>query len=375
MSAADCDPLFWLPALRKGALAADWSLTQWETVIRLSRRLRLLGRLAESLQVADVLDRVPALVARHLHAELRFSRARSDSLRWAVSRVAGVLAPAGYALVLLKGAAYMAQGLPIAAGRLPSDADVLVPRQHLADAQARLVAAGWEESSLDEHDRRYYHEWSHEVPPMRHPVLGLELDLHHNILPPIAHTHVDIELLLRRLQPSGWPGWQVFDPKDQVLHCAAHLFQDSDARDRLRDLVDLDGLLRHFGADAAFWSDLPDRAAQLGLSEQLALACHFSLHWLKTPLPDDVLRKIQLAGPSDWRRAWLHRMFAAVLTPTMPDEAPLWTQNLAAQVLLVRHHFRRMPLRILLPHLWHKLRRPGRSAVEDVLIADAPRKA
>ena len=68
-----------------------------------------------------------------------------------------------YPRVLLKGAAYIGQDLPIAAGRLPSDLDILVPQAHLPDAQARLTQAGWNAVALDDHDRRYYYEWSHEV--------------------------------------------------------------------------------------------------------------------------------------------------------------------------------------------------------------------
>ena len=121
---------------------------------------------------------------------------------------------------------------------------------------------------------------------MQHPIHGLELDLHHNILPPLARTHVDVDLLLARLRPSAWPGWMVFAPVDQLLHSAAHLFLDAEPRERIRDLVDLDGLMRHFGATQPdFWNELPTRAKQLGLSEPLALACHFVRSWMATGEP------------------------------------------------------------------------------------------
>jgi hypothetical protein len=59
-----------------------------------------------------------------------------------------------------------------------------------------------------------------------------------------------------------------------------------------------------------------------------------------------------------------------ILTPTQPDQAPPWRQGAAAQVLLVRYHYRRMPLRILVPHLWHKAR-TRRQAAADAARADA----
>ena len=363
--------LAWLQALRTPAAALAWTLTDWERVVRLSRRLRLLGRLAESVDTAGLMHQVPEQAARHLRAELQYSRWRTTHLLWALERLGAHLEGIGCPLVLLKGAAYIGQDLPIAAGRLPSDIDILVPREHLTDAQARLVRAGWSETELDEHDRRYYHEWSHEVPPMRHGLHGLELDLHHNILPPVAHTHVDAALLLARLQPSRWPQWQVFQPHDQVLHSAAHLFHDSEARDRMRDLVDLDGLLRHFGALPGFWDGLPDRARQLGLAEPLALACHFAQRWLQTPVPAAAEAGLRAIAPSPLRRAWLHPLLATILTPTEPDEAPPWRQGAAAQVLLVRYHYRRMPLRILVPHLWHKARARRLAAAEQAAAARA----
>jgi hypothetical protein len=196
--------LAWVQALHRPALVQGWDLQQWQRVLRLARRLRLLGRLAESLDAAQLLPTVPVPVAETLRAERQYSRWRTGLLRWTVERLSATLAGAGYPLVLLKGSAYVGQGLPIASGRLPSDLDILVPQRHLPDAQALLVATGWAEAELDEHDQRYYREWSHEVPPMQHPVLPVELDLHHNILPPVARVTVAADALLARLAPSRW---------------------------------------------------------------------------------------------------------------------------------------------------------------------------
>jgi hypothetical protein len=232
-----------------------------------------------------------------------------------------------------------------------------VPRAHIADAQARLAAAGWQETALDAHDQRYYREWSHELPPMRHPIHGLELDLHHNILPPIARTRVDADALLAHLHPCHLlPPWQVLQPVDQLLHSAAHLFHDSELHDRLRDLVDQDALLRHFGAEAGFWDALPARAEALGLQQSLALCLHFCQAWLGTPVPAPVARWARGRALPAAQRAWLLPVFAAALWPTDVDRLPGPGHRWASRALLVRHHWGRMPLKLLLPHLWHKLR-------------------
>jgi hypothetical protein len=197
--------LAWLQALRQPVLALQWPLGEWERVVRLARRLRLLARLAEAMMTTGLMDRVPPQARRHLIAEQRLSHWRTASMLWTLERVATMLGDTRYPRVLLKGAAYIGQGLPIAAGRLPSDVDILVPQADLPDAQSRLTQAGWSTMELDEHDLRYYYEWSHEVPPMTHPLLGMELDLHHNILPPVSRSRVDASELLARLQPSKWP--------------------------------------------------------------------------------------------------------------------------------------------------------------------------
>jgi hypothetical protein len=348
----------WLAALADPRLAQGWSLADWQRVLRLTRRLRLLGRLAEALDAAGLTATLPAVVQAHLLSERRASRFRLLALNWTAEHVAQTLAGADYPCVLLKGGAYVAQGLPIAAGRLPSDLDILVPRASLANAQQRLKAHGWQEQALDAHDQRYYHEYSHEVPPMRHPRFAMELDLHHAILPPVARTTTDMALLLARVVPSGQPGWQVLCPVDQVLHSAAHLFLDSELRDRLRDLVDLDGLMRLFSQRRRdFWDDLGARAAELGLEQPLALACHFCALWLDTPVPPALQRRLAARALNPVRRAWLLPLLDAVLTPTEPDATDTRAQNRAATVLLARYHAQRMPLRLLLPHLWHKARK------------------
>ncbi|MEO5698591.1 MAG: nucleotidyltransferase family protein [Burkholderiaceae bacterium] len=360
----------WSQAIREPHLALDWSLAEWERVVRLARRLRLLARLGESLAAADLLGRVPVQARRHVIAELRLSRWRTASIAWTLERIAAALEDAPYPRVLLKGAAYIGQDLPIAAGRLPSDLDILVPRANVADAQERLTRAGWSEPDLDPHDRRYYHEWSHEVPPMTHALFTVELDLHHNILPPVARTRVDANALLEYLRPSKWAPWQVLDPVDQVLHSAAHLFLDSEARDRLRDLVDMDGLFRHFGAEEGFWRRLPERARTLGLTEPLALACHFCIKWIGSEVPAETLKSVAADGPTPWRRVWLQRLFEAILMPTEPDDIPPLKQDLAASVQLARYHAQRMPMRLLAPHLWRKLNagsRLGREADRNVV--------
>lgn len=337
--------------------------------MRLARRLRLLARLACKLDDAGLLARLPPQAQQHLRGERHLSQARITAVLWAINRIGATLADTPWPRVLLKGAAYLGQDLTIARGRLPSDLDILVAREHLAACQARLQAAGWQPPEMDAHDQTHYNEYGHEVPPMRHPALDVELDLHHNILPPRNGVLLPVERLLARAQPSRFPGWLVFQPVDQVLHSAAHLFHDSALRDRVRDLVDLDGLFLAFGEAPSFWPALVERARELDLVEPLALALALCGRWLRTPVPAEVLTALQAGVLGRPWRAVLLWLFAQALLPDEPDAMPGPVQRVATQLLFVRFHLRRLPLRRLLPHVWHKLLKLRR--VQDTAKADA----
>jgi hypothetical protein len=345
-----------LRAISEPRLTTAWTLGDWDRVVRLARRHRLLARLAASIQSAGLMPSVPAQVRNHLIAACHQSLARTRAMLWAIEWLPRALNYPSFPLVLLKGSAYLGQDLPIAEGRLPSDLDILVPRKNLAEVRFLLRAAGWVEPPLDDHDLRYYLEWSHELPPMRHGAHPIELDVHHNILPPRAGKTLDADLLFERLHTSQWAHWQVLSPVDQLLHCASHLFFDSEPRDRVRDLVDMDGLFRHFGSTPAFWQELPARAASLKLLEPLALACHFARAWLDTPIAEDLSSKLGSEGPDRSRMRWLIPLMSAVLMPTEPDDEDSATKKLAMTIVLARYHSHRLPMRTLVPHLWRKWR-------------------
>lgn len=365
--------LAWLQALNTPELALGWSLADWERVVRLARRMRLLARLACRLQAAGLLDRLPQPVQQHLRGEQHLSQARITGVLWAIERIGITLAGTPWPKVLLKGAAYIGQDLAIAQGRLPSDLDILVAREHLAACQQQLQAAGWQPPDMDAHDQAHYTEYGHEVPPMQHPLHDVELDLHHNILPPRNGTLLPVERLLARAQPSRFPGWLVFQPVDQVLHSAAHLFHDSALRDRVRDLIDLDGLFQQFAATPGFWAALVARAHELGLDEPLGLALPLCAQWLHTPVPADVLAAVRPAGLGRLQRAALLWLFAQALLPDEPDADPGLARRLATRLLFVRFHLRRLPLRRLLPHVWHKLLKSRRVATPPAADAATAR--
>ncbi len=249
-------------------------------------------------------------------------------------------------VILLKGAAYIAQSIPSSRGRIPNDVDLLVRRADLDAVEAALVAGGWESEVTDTYDQRYYREWSHELPPMRYPGHALEVDLHHTIAPVTSRTRADDALLFADLVALPNSRYFVLDPRDQVIHAAIHLFQDTELDGRLRDLVDIDGLIRHHLRTEADWTALLSRAETHRASRVLWYALHYSRSWLGTPIPD----RSWPSAPGALARRGMNWLLAGNFLPRIPDRSPSPGERLAASVAQIRYHLLRMPPNLLMRH-------------------------
>src|SRR5690606_29818819 len=122
-------------------------------------------------------------------------------------------------------------------GRFSSDIDILVDRAELQLAEATLMAAGWEPMKIAAYDQRYYRDWMHELPPLRHGERGTVIDVHHTILPLTSRLKPDAARLVAAARPVDGV-IHVLDAPDMLLHSAVHLFQDGEIRGYLRDLLD-----------------------------------------------------------------------------------------------------------------------------------------
>ncbi|MFG6412441.1 nucleotidyltransferase family protein [Roseateles sp. DC23W] len=334
------------PESALGLRPADWDL-----LLRQARRGLLLTKLAVVLQ--PWLEHVPAGPRHHLHAALLTARRQAKLTHWEVSRIQAALQPLGVEPILLKGTAYLMADLPASQGRVFGDVDILVPKARIHDIESALLAHGWRfQDELDAYDERYYREWMHEIPPLTHEHRGSSLDVHHTILPPSARIQVNTAALFEDARElPAQPGVRVLAPVTMVLHSATHLFHEGELEKGLRDLFDLDALLRDFGRDPSFWAALVPRARTLGLSRPLFLALHYTTRWLGTPVPGDVLQASAADAP-----AGLALLDACYDRALMPDHASC-DQALtgsARLALYVRSHWLRMPMGLLTRHLARK---------------------
>ncbi|HMM75083.1 MAG TPA: nucleotidyltransferase family protein [Gammaproteobacteria bacterium] len=350
------------------ATLIDLDNAAWERALMLGRRHGLSGRWYPALEALGALSRLPPPVQRHLHSDYLVAADRMRSARWEINRLRHALASIGIEPVLLKGAAYIAAGLAAGHCRMLTDVDCLVPFAALEAVEAALEAHGWHPMPKDEYDERYYREWMHELPPFQHAIRGSSLDLHHNILPRTSALCPDAELLLARARRLA-DGCRVLDPADMVMHSVLHGFFGGELTNCFRDVLDVYELCRDFvREDPGFWEALSDRALALRAARPTWLALR-QLRRLPGPgVPDAVLDRLARAAGLWPARPFVER---AIDTAFVPSAPPTAAERLALKFLLARAHLCKMPLRLLAPHLAHKLslRWRGRQAAETSVKA------
>lgn len=326
-------------ALREPESVIALDARQWTMLIAAARAESLLGSLAHRLHGLALPPKVTATLedARRDHEQ-----GRTQAL-WEAEMARRALAPLGVPVILLKGTAYAAAGLPAGQGRSIGDLDILVPRGSLGVVQQVLLAAGWEWVKEDSYDDLYYRRWMHELPPLIHRERDRMIDVHHTILPLTHRKRPDAAAMIAD-SVSLDNGLRVLSPPDMIVHAVAHLFADGDLGGGLRNLWDIDRLLRDF-ASAEFWSALGERARRHQLGSEVARALRLASRLYGTPVDPT------LAG----RPRLLDFLFIGRLLARNG-----WGQGTRPALRLVfyiRSHWLRMPPPMLARHLWIKATR------------------
>lgn len=326
----------------------------WGSLLRSARRANLLSRSALIALAADVMPALPEKMRFHFNSAVRVAESARLSTQRELRHIRRALAPHGIPCILLKGAAYIAGDLEAGKGRLMSDVDIMVPHNRLDETERALIEAGWMTTNINAYDQRYYRQWMHELPPMRHLDRGTSLDIHHTILPPTARMKPDVGLLWKSARElSGTQGFLVLAPVDMVLHSATHLFHEGEFPNGLRDLFDIDALLREFSSTPDFWRLLLIRAQNLDLERPLYYALRYASSIAGTPVPEAAMTRSQASAPPTPLRQIMDRIVTRSLGSVTADTNCAAT-NLSLLAMYVRSHYLRMPLHLLLPHLLRK---------------------
>ncbi len=339
-------------ALIEPSGVAGMDNAQLACLVAQARNSRLLASLAARLAEAGVLSQLPGAAQRHFDGATLVHEKQRRDLAYDADLVRKALATRGIPLLLLKGGAYIAAELPVSHGRLITDIDILVPKSDLPAAEAALNTQGWASPPISAYDASYYRRWSHEIPALHNARRDTTLDVHHNILPPTAGPTIDAGLLLRDRREVS-PGIYTLSYRDMVIHSATHLFQEGEFHHGLRDVWDLDRMLRDFPArDPSFWDGLVERAALLQLETPLYHGLNYAQQVFKTPVPAEVMAEAQ-SPLRKLRKPLMDFLYLRAFRPDHP-ETRLPLTDTALYLLYVRSHYLRMPLHLLLPHLARK---------------------
>lgn len=345
--AGPCAPL--LHALSQPHSTSALRPGEWSRLLSAARSVNLLGTLAERVHRAQA--GVHPAVARHLDGARQLAARQRLSVLWEVHCLQSALEGLGVPIVLLKGSAYVIGNHPVSVGRLFGDIDVLVPRDALGDVESTLMLNGWVSAKTSAYDQRYYRQWMHELPPMVNLRRGAVVDIHHTILPPTSRHSPDPAAIIERAQPvAGLHCVRVPSTEDLVIHSITHLVHEGELHNGLRDLVDIDTMLRGFSVDEGFWRRFVEATVQHGLNQPVAFGLALAQRTLATPIPAAVWQDITTPGRERSMPAWLHRVYARALQAPARGHADA-ADTLATALVYIRAHWLRMPPGLLARHL------------------------
>jgi hypothetical protein len=348
------------------------TLAQWSVLVRMLRQNGMLATFAESLSQMRLMEAAPEKARVQMtHARIA-ARSAATAVRFEVNRMLRALTEYDGPLILLKGAAYELAGLPPAVGRLTGDVDVMVPRARIEEVERMLRGAGWRLAAMDAYDVRYYREWSHEIPPLMHPHRETPIDLHHTIAPIVGRARPDAAALLASARMVPGTRLQLLAPADMVLHSALHLFNDEVSRP-LRDLFDIQLLLRHFGGALDFWPGLLERATVHGLERPLYYMLAMAHGVFGIEIPDTVSTRTANWAPNVVLRRGMEELFRSRFSAQFVSSRQ-FRHRLAKRAFSMRAHWLRMPPLLLAGHLARKSarriqRRFGKESRNDAVGA------
>jgi Uncharacterised nucleotidyltransferase len=319
----------------------------WNALLTMARSERLDATLGLRLAGLDI----PPTARAVLDGALAGQAGNRTTALWEAEMALRALSPHGIPVILLKGAAFVAAGLDAGLGRRIGDLDILVPRDRLDDAESALLKARFEWVKDDPYDQAYYRDHMHELPPLIHRDRDQMIDVHHTILPLTARPRPDAAALVAAsipADPAKPDGVRVLCPQDMIIHAVAHLFADGDMEGGMRNLWDIDRLVRQFGSTPDFWPRLIERARLHQLAKSTSRALRLTRHLYGTPVDSHFAW--------DGRRGDIFYLGRILARNGWGQQS----RKLLRFAFYVRSHWIRMPPLMLAKHLarkWWKARK------------------
>lgn len=340
-------------SLYRADIPESLTLNQWAEIVRVLKHQQCLARFSWRLQYLGFdTSTLPQHVLNHLKNAEIIAKKQFHQVHYEAAELKKLLGTNTTHLLFLKGAAYsVTDNANVGCGRTYSDIDLLVDKNSIPAIEQELALYGFFAEDLDEYDQKYYREWSHEIPPLRHGSRGTVLDIHHNLLPLISGRAPDISKFFQYTQTTS-TGYEVFQPAAMFLHSCIHLFINEEIKHGFRDLTDL-ALIAEQYQNNEFWQELIELAVSCNFAEELYLALRYTDKILYQSSPEFVIKQLLPYVPNKATLFLLDFIFTRTLKPAHPVFSH-WDDHLANFMLLVRGHYLKMPLTMLTKHLLRK---------------------
>ncbi|AMJ99168.1 hypothetical protein AVL55_13990 [Alteromonas macleodii] len=344
-----------LTSILTGSHVNSLSTSEWRDLILVARANSLLPRVASILLSDSDNDfHIPPTAHAHLVASIRHETLFHNQVLHEVKLVNSKVSRAlTRNLIVLKGAGYVIAGSKAAKGRIFSDIDLLLLKDDIPKVERALHLFGFVSDTDSEYDQKYYREWAHEIPPLRHLQRGTVLDVHHNIVPLVSGRAPDIEIFLKSTVKTEY-GVEVLRPAAMFLHSAIHLFFSEEFTNGYRDLSDLSLLLDEIIDDDDEISYLFFLAENTGFENEIFLALRYLDRIFGRTIPQDITKNFKQVPPSKIRLVVMDFIFGKVLAANH-RLVDVKFRGLAQWLAFVRGHLLKMPFNILVKHTASKL--------------------
>jgi hypothetical protein len=303
--------------LRQPQQLAALTLAGWDALVRQARRAGLLARIGSMLEAQGSLARVPRSARAHLDAAMMLSEFHRAQAMRTLALVQEALAPTQVEPVIVGGAAYVAAGLLPAMGRVFTDIEVVVPAGRLAEVRTALLVRGWSDApntrTQEIAQRGEIRGWGSLIRDR----CRCALVVHDERGTPAGR---DVDRL------DDFAGLAVPDPAGMVLHAMVKLFHRMDIGHGLRDLSDLDLLLRHYGRMPDFWTRLEQRARDADALGSLCQGLRFAQGLLGTPVPPGTLEQVAARDARPLLRALNDQVWSRALRPRHSMVSDRWSR-------------------------------------------------
>ena len=221
---------------------------------------------------------VPPDVRNYFESAVALNMQRNEQMLSGLARVANLLNAIGIEPLLLKGAAYLVEGIySDPALRILGDVDILIPASRSTEVVAALQAAGFGAKSSDV----FLPPSHHHLPMLHDPETHMGVELHTDVISWSADHVISTAWFCERTRPALFRNQRVQLP--EPTRNAGHTIFHSEIlhglyglnKIQLRHLLDL-ALIRARHQRAIDWGELDHRFSAAGFGEVLATYLHFS---------------------------------------------------------------------------------------------------